>query len=239
MIERQGSEGTCSVALTGGSTPGAFYDWVSAGNGLGEDTLRNVFWTVSDERMVPLENEQSNFGTAERRLLDPCAVAPAQRIPWPVNFDPQSAAAAYEMRWTERFGTSPVYDLCMLGMGDDGHTASLFPDSPIFAIQAPVPFSSVEVPGKGWRLTITPAGLSDCGQIVVMVTGSSKAARLRAVFEEETGRYPIQILSGMADRVIWLVDPPAASEAFPESLNHGSFRVPRKVDPLNKRARER
>jgi len=205
------SRGSVSVGLTGGSTPKAFYAWALETGAVPETILDKVVWSVSDERVVPLENPESNFGNAQRLLLDPLGVPQDQRFAWPVQFDPHSAAIAYEMKWKERFGAGKAFTLCILGMGDDGHTASLFPESPLLAIDTGSFFAPVEVPEKGWRLTITPLGLDACRKILVMVTGRDKAERLKAVFEEPPGRFPVQILANMAGKVRWLVDEEAAS----------------------------
>jgi 6-phosphogluconolactonase len=92
-------------------------------------------------------------------------------------------------------------------MGTDGHTASIFPNSPLLAIESGDHFAPVDVPEKGWRFSLTPDGLRACGKIVVVVTGTSKLHRLKKVLEgPEKQLYPIQILSRYADKVEWLVD---------------------------------
>jgi len=200
-----------TVGLTGGSTPKAFYQWCLENEALPRAVMEHVVWSVSDERAVSLDDPESNFGNARRLLLDPFGVPELQRFPWPVQFDPHSAALAFEMKWKERFGAGQAFDLCLLGMGDDGHTASLFPESPLLAIDTGSFFSPVEVPGKGWRFTITPLGLSACRNIVLMVTGRGKAERLRAVLEDPPGTYPVQIMANYSDRVEWLVDDAASA----------------------------
>lgn len=200
-----------SIGLTGGSTPKAFYQWAVDNQAVSDAVLRQAVWSVSDERMVPLEDDASNFGTADRALLTPLGVPPERKLPWPVMVDPHSAAPAFEMRWRERFGNARAFDLCLLGMGDDGHTASIFPGSPLLIIESGNYFAPVEVPDKGWRLSITPDGLAACGRIVVMVTGAGKAARLKSVLQGESGVYPVQLLARCASRVEWLVDDAAAA----------------------------
>ena len=200
-----------TIGLTGGSTPKAFYNWALQNKTLSEVVLRHAVWGASDERAVPLENEESNFGNADRALLSPLSVPDFRKLPWPVQLDPHSAASVYERRIQERFGQYRAFDLCLLGMGDDGHTASIFPGSPLLAIESSTLFAPVDVPNKGWRLSITPAGLESCGKIVIMVTGKGKADRLKSVMESPEGTYPVQILSKCAEKTEWLVDPEAAS----------------------------
>lgn len=199
------------VGLTGGSTPKAFYNWVTQGEFLSKNAKESVIWTTSDERMVPLTSEESNFGTATRMMLDPLGIPELNRLPWPVNVDPHSAGMMYEKRWNERFGHRETYALCFLGMGDDGHTASLFPESPLLGINTDENFVSVDVPGKGWRLTITPAGILRCNEIIITVTGENKAETLGDVLRDN-GQYPVQVLRDCADRVTWLVDEDAAGK---------------------------
>lgn len=195
-----------TIGLTGGSSPKAFYEWAVKKDALSRTVLKQAVWSVSDERMVPLDDEESNFGNADRMLLNPLNVPAERKFPWPVKVDPHSAGTAFEMKWEERFGDNRAFDLCMLGMGDDGHTASIFPGSPLLAIESGNLFAPVEVPGKGWRLSITPDGLGACGKIAVLVTGEGKAERLKAVLEGDGNDYPVQILSRHAKKVEWLVD---------------------------------
>jgi 6-phosphogluconolactonase len=199
------------VGLTGGSTPKAFYRWMieNKHDCNGWDRLH---WSVTDERMVALEDDESNFGNADRLMLEPMGIADSLKMPWPVQVDPHSASSVLNRRWTEMFGFEKAFDLCFLGMGDDGHTASIFPGSPLLGADIGESFTCVDVPGKGWRLTITEAGLQRCERIVVLVTGAAKAQRLKAVLNEPQGSYPIQILSKMAAKVVWLVDREAAAE---------------------------
>ena len=199
-----------TIGLTGGSTPKAFYEWAVENQAISDPVKRQAVWSVSDERMVPLDDPESNFGTANRQLLEPICIEASRKFPWPVMVDPHSAATAFEMRWNERFGQDRAFDLCLLGMGEDGHTASIFPASPLLAIQSGDFFAPVEVPDKGWRLSITPDGLKACGKIVVMVTGAAKAERLKAVLNDPSGTYPIQLLSEVANKVEWLVDEAAS-----------------------------
>ncbi len=196
-----------TVGLTGGSTPMAFYKWAIENKAISQAVLDQTVWSVSDERRVPLDHPDSNYGNADRELLTPLGVHPQHKLPWPVILDPHSAATIFERKFHEKFGANKSFDLCFLGMGTDGHTASIFPNSPLLAIESGDHFAPVDVPEKGWRFSITPDGLRACGKIVVVVTGASKLHRLKKVLEgPEKHLYPIQILSRYADKVEWLVD---------------------------------
>lgn len=214
LMEQAGREKRVfSIALTGGSTPKAFYRWAVEGDHVPGIARTRAVWTVSDERMVPLESGESNFGNADRMLLTPLGVEARNKFPWPVEVDAHSAVVVFNRKWTDRFGGETGFDLCFLGMGDDGHTASIFPGSPLLEWDAEENFTCVDVPDKGWRLTITATGLSRCRMIVVMVTGKGKAAVLREVMEGGgSEEYPVQILSRFRERTIWLADEEAAGE---------------------------
>jgi len=200
-------------AFTGGSTPQDWYRWVAATKPLPASLLANTHFTVSDERHVPLNSDQSNFGNAERLLMEPLGVSAEHRHPWVVAYEPLAAAEAYRRTMMILAGPGKGYDVCFLGMGDDSHTASFFPGSPLLEDDGNLPFAALDVPGKGWRLTITPAGLRACELIVVMALGAGKAEALRRVLHDpfDPIKVPAQILQTCSDRVVWLVDEAAAS----------------------------
>ncbi len=200
-------------ALTGGTTPREWYRWCVAKDALSPGLLAATHWFTSDERHVPLASDESNFGLAERELLLPLQIPPEKKHPWPVALTAPEAATEYARQCAAWTGPHRAFDLCFLGMGDDGHTASLFPGSPLLADDGGKYFAAIEEPGKGWRLTITPAGLRACGLIVVMALGTAKAEALHRV---HAGPYapekiPAQILKSCASSVVWLVDEAAAA----------------------------
>jgi 6-phosphogluconolactonase len=206
-------------ALTGGHTPIEWYDWCARTRALPPLLLAIAHFTVSDERHVPLVSDESNFGHAMRRLLDPLAVPSEQRHPWPVRLSPLEAAEAYRRAWAALAGPGRAYDVCFLGLGDDAHTASIFPGSPLLSTDALVKKDSEELfvaldTSKGPRLTITPAGLCVCGLIVIMILGAEKAPALKRIFSGpyDPSKAPAQILKTCADRVVWLVDKAAAKD---------------------------
>jgi 6-phosphogluconolactonase len=201
-------------ALTGGGTPKEWYQWVVDEKKISVPDAAQIEWTVSDERHVLLSSGESNFGNAERQLLAPLGVPTDRRHPWMVAWPVAEAAEAYRRTMLILAGPQRTYDVCFLGMGDDCHTASLFPGTPLLKDDGGLMFDGQEVPGKGWRLTITPTGLRQCGLIVVMTLGAGKAEALHRVMKGpyDPNQVPSQILKSCADRVVWLVDEAAAAK---------------------------
>jgi 6-phosphogluconolactonase len=209
-----GANNPITVGLSGGSTPKAFYQWAVREKALPANIITNCLWLTSDERCVPLTSDDSNFGNADRLLLTPLAIPAAKKLPWPVELPPAQCALAFNEKWNRSFGADRGFDVCFLGMGDDGHTASLFPGCPLIGSPMTDNFAAVEWPGRGWRLTVTEAGLKRCQQVVVLATGANKASVLKAILHGpyNPAKLPSQIHRAYAKRVIWLVDEAAAAE---------------------------
>jgi 6-phosphogluconolactonase len=207
-LKEELSTGIFSWALTGGSTPSAFYRYCIENEKLDGALIDGTVWTTSDERCVPLDSEESNFGNADRHMLQPVDVSLDDKFSWPTELSPVEAAEKYEANWFSRVGEGISYDMCFLGMGDDCHTASIFPGSSLIMDSPCQLFAAVEVPDKGWRLSITPKGLEHAKRIVVMTLGSSKTEALRDVFlgEYDPKNKPIQLLKNSAEKVWWLMD---------------------------------
>lgn len=179
------------VALSGGSTPRKTYRLLARGLFAEKLPMDRIDWFFGDERWVPVSSPESNEGMARETLLD-AAAAPAGTIhSWgaPAG-DPRDCARRYARAILgDRGDESPVFDLVVLGMGADGHTASLFPDAVahlsdgrILPIAADLPgdAAAVELPrSRGWRLTLCPNMLQHCRTVAFLVTGADKATALR------------------------------------------------------------
>ena len=210
--------GVFRVALPGGSTPKALLSLLADGDHKASLArvwpLASVFWT--DERCVPPDDPQSNFRMAHTALLMHVPV-PASRIHRMRGEDeqPQRAASAYASVIEGEFGTSdPVFDLILLGMGDDAHTASIFPRSPLLKDGAGDSLVAAPYVSKlrAHRLTLTLRVLNRAANVVFLVSGKDKAATLARVFAspEEDEELPARFVRPANGRLSWLVDEEAA-----------------------------
>jgi 6-phosphogluconolactonase len=202
------------VVLTGGSTPKAAYEeFVRAVQAVDLDLSRTTMW-FGDERCVPPEDERSNYRLAKESLLDPLGDAgPGAVRRMRGELGPDRGAEEYERELRE--SGPPEFDLLMLGIGPDGHTASLFPDQASLnegeRLVIGVPEAGLEpfVP----RISLTLPALAMARQIVFLVSGSAKADAIAAAFGERASpnpHVPSSMVASMADAVTVLLDPAAA-----------------------------
>jgi 6-phosphogluconolactonase len=214
------ANGRFSVALSGGSTPRPVYSLLASEAFAGRiDWAKvHVFW--GDERCVPPDDPQSNYRTARGALLDAVPLPPENIHRIRGEDDPERAAAAYERELRTFFGTAPDgktpasgFDLVFLGMGDDGHTASLFPGSPALRETARWVSAQYVESVSMWRITLTPVIINAARNVIFLVSGGDKAERLREVLEEpeQPELLPAQAIKPAGGRLLWLVDEAAAA----------------------------
>ena len=177
-------------------------------------------WQVffGDERCVPPDDDRSNYRFAQRTLLSRAPIPPDHVHRMRVELPPAEAADDYANQLRQYFGAEPPgIDLVLLGMGDNGHTASLFPGlQAVHEQERWVASEYVEEVGM-WRITLTPVVLNLARQVVFLVAGSGKASMLRQVLE---GPYapdlrPAQVVRPVSGDLLWLVDATAAAQLSP------------------------
>jgi 6-phosphogluconolactonase len=208
------SHGTCNIALSGGSTPKRMFQLLAAmGRSAAPWDHIDLWW--GDERTVPPDHPDSNYRMTRENLLEPLEIDPARVHRITGELDPQAAASAYERELVAALGDPPVFDLVFLGMGPDGHTASLFPNSPALAESKRVVVANLVtsplVHGTTTRITLTASALSAAKHTRFLVAGADKAEALAQVLEgpRNPTKYPSQLITG-AD-VKWFVDTAAAA----------------------------
>ena len=218
--------GRFCVALSGGTTPRRMYEILAEAPRWARLDWRRVEFFWGDERAVGPEHPESNYGAAASVLLGKLGVMPDRihRIQGELS-DPEEAAARYQDDLARVFAVSddglpPIFDLILLGMGADGHTASLFPYSQAVTERRRwVVGYTVARLGKA-RVTMTPPLLNRAAEIRILVTGADKAAVLHEALEgpREPERLPVQLVAPEAGRLIWLVDRAAAAKLSPDRL---------------------
>jgi len=217
-----GAHGRFVTALSGGSTPRALFELLATERFASSVDWGRILVCWGDERAVPPDAEASNYRMAREALLDHVPIPPSQVHRVRGEEPPLIAAAAYEQTLRTLFATPvgpprPVtgarFDLVLLGMGDNGHTASLFPG--LHAVREAerwvVAESVAEV--AMWRITLTPVVLNAAAEVVFLVSGADKAAMLHRVLDGpiRPDEFPAQIVAPHHGRLRWLVDAEAAA----------------------------
>jgi len=218
------ARGRFGVALAGGSTPQACYALLARAPRRAAVDWSRVHFFWGDERCVPPDDPESNYGSAARNLLDHLPVPPAAIYRIRGEIAPDRAAAEYEatlLSWLDEEGSRGALDLVLLGLGADGHTASIFPGTDIFRreLDGVNPRRRWVVPvfapsQNRWRVTFTTVPINQAREVLFLVAGASKAATLREVLAPPGTaiRFPAQLIRPVGGRLRWLVDEAAAAE---------------------------
>lgn len=212
--------GSFSVALSGGSTPKGMYALLAsdAYRGRVDWSRVHLFW--GDERSVPPDHENSNYRMANEAMISklPIPVENVHRMEAEAA-DIASAAAEYEALIRTFFGieegVQPRFDLILLGMGDDGHTASLFPGTTALQEQTRIVVPNYVEKLSTHRMTLTAPAINNAHNVVFMAAGAAKQQPLREVLTGEWSPqvYPSQLIRPTDGRLVWLVDEAATGGA--------------------------
>ena len=209
------SHGRFTFALSGGTTPRKLYALLATEPYCSQiDWGRvEIFW--SDERCVPPDDAESNYHLAHEVMLSKLPLSANQIHRMPADEADRAAAAEKHSQEMQRvFGEAlPRFDLIQLGMGPEGHTASLFPHQPSLHEQRLVLSVTVPKPPPP-RLTFTPPVLNAARHILFLVTGGEKADAIQAVLEGDyqPDEYPAQIVRPPQGEVTWMLDSAAAAK---------------------------
>jgi 6-phosphogluconolactonase len=208
--------GRFTVALSGGSTPALLFGLL-ASPPYSESVpweKTHVFW--SDERWVPRDDPESNSGLARRLLLDHVPVPPDQvHYVTTTGMTPDDSTAEYGRMLRDFYdGGEPRLDLVLLGMGDDGHTASLFPRTEALNETHHRVFANYVPALNTWRITFTYRTINAAHHVCFMVVGPEKRAALRHIFAARAGENPVPaaLVNPTDGQLLWLVDEAAARD---------------------------
>lgn len=219
-----GARGHASIALSGGSTPKPLYDLLASPAWRERLPWKQLLVFFADERAVPHSSPESNGGNILRQMLAPAGVPMHQVHFMPTaSFDIAGAAADYEATLRKKLGDPPRLDFVLLGLGNDGHTASLFPGSPQLAPTARWVLPSIaQTAATKQRLTLTATALNAAREIVFLVIGADKTDALRGTLAgpDMPQRWPAQLIAPDAGELVWVVD--AAAAGIPPDAVDGS-----------------
>ena len=210
--------GRFNVALSGGSTPRSLYALLTTGAVPVPWEKVSVFW--GDERHVPPDDPESNYRMANEAMLSKVSVLPGNifRIEGEAK-DAKAAAAKYEKTLVSFFdldpGEFPRFDIILLGLGPDGHTASLFPDSAALQENRRLVVANWVEKFHADRITLTLPVLNNAAEVIFLVSGAEKAGILHQVLEGCAGKFPSQLVRPNDGKLMWLLDRDAASDLRP------------------------
>jgi 6-phosphogluconolactonase len=209
--------GTFSLVLSGGTTPRAAYELLARRPHRNALAWSDVYVYFGDERCVPPDDPRSNYRMAMETFLDVVPIPPHNVHRMRGEIDPATAAREYAGMLRDDLGDDPRFDLVLLGLGPDGHTASLFPGTPpmtdadalVRAVASPLDVHD--------RITLTPKPINGGRTIAFAVEGETKAGIVRAVRDgpHDPTKYPAQIVAPSDGRLLWLLDVLAAGQTDP------------------------
>ena len=206
------AKGKFSVALSGGSSPKKLYELLASDY---EDKLEwdKVYFFFGDERNVPQTDKDSNYLMAKNALFAPLLIDPDHIFPVDTSLAPKEAAAKYQEVIEDFFDEDELsFDLVLLGLGDNSHTASLFPFTPVLHDRLPG-VSEVFLPDQNvYRITMNAPLINEAKQIAFLVYGEGKAVAVHHVLEddEDIEEYPAQLIEPIVGEIEWFMDIAAA-----------------------------
>ncbi|RPH77363.1 MAG: 6-phosphogluconolactonase [Nitrospiraceae bacterium] len=235
LIQEVGKEavrakGRFCIALSGGTTPEILYRALTSPVFAGCFDWSKAIFFFSDERCVPPNDPRSNYALADKTLFTPLNILPSQIYRMAgESSDPQAAASEYEQQLRLATKTvpsaQPALDLILLGLGEDGHTASLFPGASILRDHQRAIAATQSPKDPPNRLTMTLAAINRASVVLFLATGVSKAGVVRAILDpknEAERQLPASLVKPEEGRLIWLLDRAAAADLPMQSQRTGA-----------------
>jgi 6-phosphogluconolactonase len=209
------AHGRFSVALSGGSTPRALYWLLATGEFSDQLAWRQIHLFWSDERCVPPDHAESNFRMVKESLLSKILI-PSENVHRMIGeIEPAIAAAAYETELRQCFSSSqeklPRFDLILLGLGEDGHTASLFPHSSVLNETRRLVATTYVEKSNAHRLTLTFPVINNAAQITFLIAGQSKSVIVKEILTTENYDYPAARIKPENGHLTWFITQDAAT----------------------------
>ncbi len=208
------AKGRFTLSLSGGQTPGNLYKLLAEPTYSERMPWKNTFIFWGDERFVPSGDKQNNANIAKTLLLDHINIPSININPVPVDMEPGKAAEKYESIIKKFFGgDTPRFDLIFLGLGENGHTASLFPGSDVVFENSRLVREVYVAEQNMFRITMTPLLINKAHNIIFLVVGKNKAEILKTVLSgpHQPDKFPAQMIKAEDGNLYWFVDIKAAA----------------------------
>jgi 6-phosphogluconolactonase len=206
--------GRFSFVLSGGSSPKKLYELLASPAYQNKIDWTKFFFFFGDERYVPALDPQSNFLMAKTVLFDPLKISKHQIFQVDTTLSPEESAAQYEKVIRTYFNNEPAqFDFILLGLGDNSHTASLFPHSTILTEKTALVKGTFIEEVNMYRITLTAPVINQGDNIVFLVYGSGKAEAVKHILEDATDiqQYPAQLIKAERGELHWFMDDAAAN----------------------------
>lgn len=207
-------KGICNVALAGGNTPRGVYSMLATDTYKDRVDWNCVHFFWGDERTVPPDHTDSNYGMVQKSLLSHITIAEENIHRTRGEIGPDQSAAEYLVLLRDHFKEEiPHFDLIILGLGEDGHTASLFPGTGALEVND-VPAIAVFVTKLNtWRITLTMSVLNNAGEIIFLVSGKSKSKVVKEIIDavQPTKDLPATLVRPENGTINWMLDSEAAA----------------------------
>jgi len=208
------ARGKFSVALSGGSSPKKLYELLASLSYADSVEWEKVYFFFGDERNVPQTDKDSNYLMTKKALFAPLMIDPANVFPIDTSLEPKDAAKKYEDEINQFFDDEELsFDLILLGLGDNSHTASLFPFTPVLHDRTPG-VRDVFLPDQQvYRITLNAPLINEARHIAFLVYGENKAIAVHHVLEddEDIEEFPAQLIEPIVGEIEWFLDEAAAS----------------------------
>jgi 6-phosphogluconolactonase len=207
------AKGKFSVALSGGSSPKKLYELLASSYADKLDWGK-VYFFFGDERNVPQTHPDSNYLMAKKALFEPLEISTLNIFPVDTSLEPKEAAEKYEEEIEEFFDEVELsFDLVLLGLGDNSHTASLFPHTPVLHDRTPGVKEVFLQDQQVFRITMNAPLINEAQHIAFLVYGAGKAIAVHHVLEddEDIEEYPAQLIEPIVGEIEWFLDKAAAA----------------------------
>ena len=206
--------GKCSVALSGGNSPKKLYELLSSPAFKDKIEWQKLDFFFGDERYVPKEDSQSNYKMARETLFEPLQIEPTHIFAIDTTLQPDEAAEKYEADIQNYFYNNPMlFDIILLGLGDNAHTASLFPHTAVLNDTTASVKAVFLEDQKVYRITFTAPLINNARNIAFLVYGKTKAIAVQQVIEgkKDIQNSPAQLIAPFTGQLQWFLDTAAAT----------------------------